>query len=337
MVSRSGEDRPVQITALKYGADVVRMLLAWYEVNSRPFPWREPSDSGAGAIRDPWSVLVSEVMLQQTQTFRVVEALPRFLASFPDPEACAGASTAEVIRAWRGLGYNSRAVRLQQCAGEIVGRFGGAVPDDFEDLHALPGIGRYTAGAVLCFAFGREVPLVEVNVIRVLSRVFFGLYDRDDRLPERTIGELTSRLMPHGRAADWNQGLMDLGAMICTASLPDCPGCPLRTVCHSAGRVGEFELFHPVRHTRRREPRLLGRPVRLWRGMIVERLRNEPDGIVLATLLDLLLGASAGDPDARASLLDVVRRLGIEGMLVASGVVGEGLQLEEHHRVGLPG
>lgn len=332
-----GEDGPVQNTALQYGAEVVTTLLDWYGVHSRPFPWREPSETCTGAIRDPWSVLVSEVMLQQTQTFRVVEALPRFLSSFPDPAACAAASTADVIRAWRGLGYNSRAVRLQQCAREIVERFGGVVPDKFEQLRALPGVGRYTAGAVLCFAFGREVSLVEVNVIRVLSRLFFGLCDRDDRLPERTIEALTTRLMPHGRAADWNQGLMDLGATVCTANLPDCPGCPLRKVCHSAGRVGEFELFHAVRHTRRREPRLLDRPIRLWRGMVIEHLRNEPDGIVLATLFDLLLGDSAGEPDARKSLLDVVRRLGREGMLVASGVVGEGVQLEEYHRVELPG
>ncbi len=330
------ETPPVQVTTGRYGKPIVKKLLDWYAKNMRRFPWREVTDEHRGAIRDPWSVLVSEVMLQQTQTFRVIEALPRFLEVFPTPQACAAASTGDVIRAWKGLGYNSRALRLQRCAVAIVEEHGGVVPDDPDALRRLPGVGSYTAGAVLSFAFGRDVPLVEVNVIRVLSRLFFGLYDRDDRLPERTIESVSARLLPVGRGEDWNQALMDLGAMICTAGIPDCPSCPLRRECSSSDRVGEFELFHPVRHTRSREPRLHGHPVRIWRGRIIEALRRESQGVVIADLIDKLLEAASADTEVRRSFLTIVRRLSDDGMLVASGVVGEGIELEEGHRVRLP-
>lgn len=189
-------------------------LLAWYARAGRDLPWRR--------TRDPWAILVSEVMLQQTQVARVIPYWHRFLARFPDPAACAAASTADLLAAWSGLGYNSRALRLREAARHVAAH---GWPDD---LTALPGVGPYTAAAVASFAFGRDTAAVDTNVRRVIER-----HD-GERLAPRALAARAAALLPPGRAAEWNHALMDLGATVCTARRPRCDACPL-TSCRSRG------------------------------------------------------------------------------------------------------
>jgi A/G-specific adenine glycosylase len=186
-------------------------LLNWYETVRRPLPWR--------FTRDPWALLVSEVMLQQTQAARVVPHYERFLARFPTPAACAEAPAAEVIAAWSGLGYNRRALALRAAAGVVATE---GWPDD---LQALPGVGPYTAAAVAAFAWDAQVAAVDTNVRRVIER-------RDGvRHPPRALARRAAELLPEGRAAAWNQAMMELGATICRPRRPLCGECPLQVGC----------------------------------------------------------------------------------------------------------
>jgi len=192
-------------------------LLGWYEREQRPLPWR--------ATRDPYALLVSEVMLQQTQAARVVPHYARFLARFPDPEALAAAPAGDVLAAWSGLGYNRRALALQRAAREVVR---GGWP---EDLTELPGVGPYTAAAVASFAWDRQAAAVDTNVRRVLSR-----HDGAEHTP-RALARRAAELMPAGGAAPFNQAMMELGATVCRPRRPECGGCPVQAGCASAGRV----------------------------------------------------------------------------------------------------
>jgi A/G-specific adenine glycosylase len=201
-----------------------RLLLGWYARNRRRLPWR--------GTRDPYAVLVSEVMLQQTQVTRVKALYPRFLARYPTLEDLAAAPLDAVRESWGGLGYYARVRNLHAAARAIVAEHGGRVPRVPEALRRLPGIGRYTAGAVASLAFGMAVPAVDTNAARVLARVF-GLHRRKGAAAarERRLWALAAALVAPGRAADWNQALMDLGAMVCTARVPRCAACPAARVC----------------------------------------------------------------------------------------------------------
>jgi A/G-specific adenine glycosylase len=202
-----------------------RRLLAWYGKHGRDLPWRR--------TRNPYRVLVSEIMLQQTQVGRVIPKYYEFLRRYPTMERLAVAPVNEVRRLWYPLGYNARPVRLRQIARETLARYGGRLPDSDDRLRALPGIGRYTAGAILAFAYGRDTAVLDTNVRRVLRRVFVGT-ERARRLRgDGPFWELATRLVPRGRGYDFNQALMDLGATLCTARRPDCPRCPVQNLCLS--------------------------------------------------------------------------------------------------------
>jgi A/G-specific adenine glycosylase len=203
-----------------------RRLLAWYTRHRRELPWR--------GVGNPYAVLVSEIMLQQTQVLRVLEFYPRFLARYPTCEALAAASADAVRESWDGLGYYARARNLHRTAQRIVAEWDGRVPDRLEDLRRLPGIGRYTAGAVASLAYGVPVAAVDTNAARVLTRVFRLRGTPAARV--RRVWALAGKLVAPGRPADWNQALMDLGALFCTARVPRCPQCPVRRVCASAPR-----------------------------------------------------------------------------------------------------
>jgi A/G-specific adenine glycosylase len=196
-----------------------RKLLAWYRRNGRDLPWR--------ATRNPYAILVSEFMLQQTQVSRVLEYYPRFLARFPTLESLARARPQAVMEAWDGLGYYARARNLRALARELSAT-GYRVPDDPEELQTLPGVGRYTAGAVASFAYEKPVAAVDTNVKRVLSRAF----------GKKDVWKLAETLVPKNgkRAWEFNQGLMELGALVCKARSPNCPGCPVRTDCRTGVR-----------------------------------------------------------------------------------------------------
>jgi len=191
------------------------VLLAWYARVRRPLPWRE--------TRDPYALLVSEVMLQQTQAARVVPYFEAFLARFPDPAALAAAPVRDVLAAWSGLGYNRRALALQAAAREVAAR---GWPDD---LTVLPGVGPYTAAAVAAFAWGAPRAAVDVNAKRVIER-----WDGRRRTP-RALAERAAALLPPGEVATWNQAMMELGATVCTARAPRCDTCPVAAWCASVG------------------------------------------------------------------------------------------------------
>ena len=203
------------------GNDADRVL-AWGGPRLRDLPWR--------AVRDRWSILVSEVMLQQTQVPRVVDRWPRFLERFPDPVACARATVGEVVAEWSGLGYNRRAVYLHGAATAVVERHGGLVPGTLDELLKLPGVGPYTARAVLAFADEADVGIVDTNVARVLARW------SGRRLRPAEVQAMADASVPTGSGWIWNQTMLDLGATVCRARNPACPDCPIRSGCAWRGR-----------------------------------------------------------------------------------------------------
>ena len=201
-----------------------RKLLAWWARAARDLPWRR--------TRDPYRVLVSEFMLQQTQVSRVAEYYPRFLERFPDLKTLARARPRAVREAWDGLGYYARASNLHALARVVSNEHDGTLSDKPEELIKLPGVGRYTAGAVATFAYEKPVPAVDTNVARVLRRAF-GNVERGMRNAE--LWRLASMLVPKNgkRAWKFNQAVMELGALICVARKPKCPECPVRPVCRT--------------------------------------------------------------------------------------------------------
>jgi len=202
-----------------------KKLLFWYQENARQMPWRGHSD--------PYAVWVSEIMLQQTRVETVRPYYQRWMARFPHLAALAEASLQEVLSAWEGLGYYSRARNLHKAAQIIMRQYDGVVPEDFDALLKLPGIGRYTAGALTSIAFGQDQPALDGNIRRVLSRVFNMGEPLGTTLAERQLYDLASAHLPSGRAGEYNQALMDLGALICTPKNPICSRCPLKGICRA--------------------------------------------------------------------------------------------------------
>ena len=216
------------------GAELRAGLLRWYDGQARDLPWRR--------TRDPYAIWVSEVMLQQTQVSVVLPYWSAFLARFPDVAALARASLDDVLAAWRGLGYYARARNLKRAAEAVLERHGGRLPDDVEALRELPGFGRYTVGAVASIAFGREVPLVDGNVARVLARLFGIEGATGDVAREKRLWGIAETLVQGERPGDWNQALMELGATVCRPEQPTCLLCPVRGHCAAlaSGRVTDI-------------------------------------------------------------------------------------------------
>ena len=224
--------------------EVADRLLVWFAANARDLPWRRN--------RTPYRVWVSEVMLQQTQVHSVVPYYERFLDRFPTVEALAGASLEEVLKIWEGLGYYARARRLHQAARQLLRSNDGALPERFEELRALPGVGAYTAGAIASLAFAEHVPAVDGNARRVLCRLF-GIHDDVSRsATKRRLHDLAAGLLPSGQAGPFNEALIELGATVCTPRSPSCCRCTLRELCWAYARSEQEEL--PVRRPRRTTP-----------------------------------------------------------------------------------
>lgn len=239
-------------------------LLEWYRDHQRDLPWRRSAD--------PYAVWISEIMLQQTRVATVIPYFERWLERFPDVAALAAADEDEVLHCWQGLGYYSRARSLRRAAQEIRDRHAGVLPSDVVVLRKLPGIGPYTAGAIASIAFGRDEPAVDGNVVRVISRLFAVEGDPQRKPVQRRIEEITRALLPPGRAADFNQALMELGATVCLPRSPRCAECPVRGHC-LALRLDQAERF-PETRVRPAPTRL--RHVAVWieRGgkVLVEKL-----------------------------------------------------------------
>ena len=200
-------------------------LLTWYRRHGRDLPWRK--------TRDAYSILVSEIMLQQTQVERVIPKYREFLKRYPTLEALARAPVKEVRRTWYPLGYNIRPVHLHGIARETVARYNGRLPSDEKALRQFKGIGRYTAGALLSFAFKKDAPILDTNVRRVLGRVFLGPRRMKALRGQKALWDLSAALVPPGKAYDFNQALMDFGATWCTPRNPRCLPCPMKAFCQS--------------------------------------------------------------------------------------------------------
>lgn len=272
-------------------------LTAWAAGARRDLPWRR--------TRDPWAVLVSELMLQQTQVARVVPRYEAFLARFPTPAATAAAPVADVLRAWAGLGYNRRALNLHRAAVAVVDRHRGVMPATLVELVALPGVGRYTARAVLAFAYEADVGVVEVNSARVLARAGAG---RPLRVAEAQA--LADALVPAGGGWAWNQAMLDLGATVCTKSAPRCHVCPLAACCAWAAAGGPDPAVGSA-GAGSRQSTFAGSD-RQGRGRLMDALRSGP--VAMAGV-----AAAAGWPDDPQRAQRVAETLVADGLAVAAG------------------
>lgn len=278
-------------------AEMQSAVLGWYASNGRDLAFRRTTD--------PWAILVSEVMAQQTQAARAAEAWTRFMAQFPTPAPLAAASPATVIRAWRGLGYNRRAIELRGAAIAIVDEHGGRVPGTLDALLRLPGIGPYTARAVLAIAFNQPFAALDVNVRRVLGRAFVGSSVRPIDFQARA-----DDLVPPNKAAEWTHALMDIGAAFCRSRDPRCDACPLRASCRYAAE--QAYAAQPASMARlavnaKRVPRFAS-TTRWLRGRILDRLRDAPDGVWIN------FDEPIGRHD-RGAVLASLSQLSLEGMI----------------------
>ncbi|GHO50035.1 A/G-specific adenine glycosylase [Ktedonospora formicarum] len=257
-------------------AQAQTQLLGWYAAEQRDLPWRRTSD--------PYAILVSEIMLQQTQVDRVLPKYQQFLTAFPTLASLAEAPTADVINVWVPLGYNMRAVRLQSIARQVMTEYSGRIPDTIEELLKLKGVGRYTAGAIACFAYRRQVATVDTNIRRVLQRIFIGVEQPDTALTDGEMLAFAEQVLPSGEAYNWNQALMDMGATICPSNNPKCGTCPLQTSCKAYQEMSQHSLFpsgivlRQIRKVAEKKTRYQSQPFtstnRYFRGRIVDLLRS---------------------------------------------------------------
>lgn len=288
-------------------------LIDWYLVNRRDLPWRD--------TRDPYRILVSEIMLQQTQAERVVPKYHEFLTLFPTIEALADAPASEVIRAWSGLGYNRRALNLQRACRAALEQFDGALPAGVDDLRSLPGVGPYTAGAVACFAFEQDVGFVDTNIQRVLHRVVYGPDVPESVVSAREIEALAKTVVPEGRGYDWNQALMELGATVCRARSTVCLLCPVTDWCASRGMMQD--AFARAQAAPKTSQAPFEQTSRYFRGRIVHLLRESRHGMTAAELAMRIDGdREPGEPPWTMTYLS---GLLADGLVVStrSGVVQE--------------
>lgn len=319
-----GHDLPFSEDAPSISTNGRQLLLEWFATAARDLPWRR--------TRDPYRILVSEVMLQQTQVDRVIPRYEEFLALFPSLEALAAAPTSEVIKCWSGLGYNRRAVNLQRAAQAVLSEHGGVFPRDVAGLRRLPGVGAYTAGALACFAFEQDVFFMDTNIRRVVQRWQVG---NARRLSESELQKLGEQLVPAGHGWAWNQALMELGALICSSAKPQCWRCPLRNECraYAERRQADATVFDepPSRQPLRRvaESGARGETFvgsrRYYRGRIVAALRDLAAGECLA--VDALGSRIKADYSSQ-------ERAWLEALL--AGLLRDGLIAYSDDEVSLP-
>mgnify|MGYP000911757107 CR=1 FL=1 len=266
-------------------------MVAWFDAEARDLPWRAES-------RDPWAVLVSEVMLQQTPVARVVDVFQEWMTRWPTPGELAQAAPGDAVRMWGRLGYPRRALRLHAAAGAVVERFGGELPRTYEELITLPGVGDYTTSAVLAFAHRQRIPVLDTNVRRVLNRARQGRAFPPSAAPVRAERAALIELLPSRgpAAARFSEALMELGALICTARDPRCADCPLRGECQwlAAGRPDN-------QHPAARQPAFIGSD-RQARGAILALLRSQDEPITQSAV-DAVWADAEQRARAQASLV----------------------------------
>ncbi len=279
-------------------------ILAWFEQHRRDLPWRH--------TRDPYAIMVSEIMLQQTQVDRVLPYWHAWMERWPTVHELAAAPVADVIRAWKGLGYNRRAVNLQRTAQAVVDR-GGEFPSTAEGLRELPGIGPYTAGAIACFAYEQDVAFIDTNMRRVLHRIFVGVDTPKPTVSDKQVLEIASEAIPPGAGWTWNQAIMEFGAIHCTARKPLCLICPVQQQCAA------FPEIQSALAITAKQPKGKAVPFeqtnRYFRGRIMDELRaHEGEGVVLA---DMGPAVKTAFEDADYPwLLELIEALAGDGLLV---------------------
>lgn len=222
--------------------DFADQILRWYRLNKRDLPWRD--------TQDPYKIWLSEIILQQTRVKQGLPYFERFLAAYPDVFALARASEEAVLRLWQGLGYYSRARNLHACAREIVARYDGNFPESYDGLIKLKGVGNYTAAAIASFAYNETVAVVDGNVFRVLARVFGVKKDILSTRGQKAFRELATELVPEGRAGEYNQAIMEFGALQCTPHNPACLLCPLSSMCYAFQHNQQKELPVKIKKTK---------------------------------------------------------------------------------------
>lgn len=243
-----------------------KKLREWYAIHARELPWRN--------THDPYAIMVSELMLQQTQVDRVIPKFTAWMTLFPNVATLSNASTKEILSAWQGLGYNRRALYLQKAAMYIVEELNGIFPSTKEGLLALPGVGPYTAGAIMSFAYKKGEPIVDTNVFRVLGRIYLG-YEVLPVTPESTLWELSEAMVPkRGDAYTFNQAIMDFGAMQCTLRKPQCDSCPFQKKCISYPKILNASAAELRYQKKPNEKKYFGQPRRIWRGKILKFLHT---------------------------------------------------------------
>lgn len=223
---------------------IQKRLLRWYGRHGRDMPWRRQ--------RDPYAIWISEIMLQQTRVDQATPYFERFMKRFPSVRKLAGASEEEVLKAWEGMGYYSRARNLHRAASIVCEDHGGHLPDEVQELKKLPGIGPYTAGAIASIAFGQDEPVLDGNVIRVLCRIFGVAADPAAPATRKRLWKLAREIVPFGKAGLFNQAVMDLGAMVCLPQKPLCPSCPVREICLACLRDAQHR--YPKKRVRKPVP-----------------------------------------------------------------------------------
>lgn len=262
-------------------------LLAWYRLNARSMPWRGPLRA------DPYAVWVSEIMLQQTRVETVIPYFKKWMARFPTVTALAEASEQEVLNQWEGLGYYSRARNLHKAAKSVAEKFNGELPRDLDALRSLPGIGRYTVGAIASIAFGMDEPTLDGNLRRVFARLFDVTVPADSPAGEKKLWGLAAEHLPKGQAGDYNQALMDLGATICLPKNPRCLLCPLAELC-AAREAGTQEL-RPVLKPKRKTPHVVHAAAVIVRAGKVLLAQRPSEGL-LGGMWEFPNGLVEGDP-----------------------------------------
>jgi A/G-specific adenine glycosylase len=289
-------------------------LLAWFDANSRKLPWR--------VSYSPYQVWISEIMLQQTQVKTMLPYYHRWMASFPDAASIVKAPEDDVLRLWEGLGYYARARNIRKAARVMVSEYGGEVPCDFDLVRKLPGIGRYTAGAIMSFAFNADYPAADANAGRILARVFNIAHPSGSREFAEAVWRAASKILPRGKARDFNQALMDLGSMVCFAKDPSCAKCPASCCC-AAFRKG-LTAVRPVK-VRKKTPTQIVRAaaVMVSEGRVL--IRKRPESGLMPRLWEL----PGGEVPEGRSPEQAIRRMWLDELCIRLGAL-ESLGIIKH-------